>query len=173
MGPQKGKNGPRSSGFLFVCSTFSEISKYVSCLQIPYSVCTSLLYFSETPTYARLLKNGFLRARLTPLHGALERTEWNTILPDELVLSGHRKRVDSMPAEKTFFYLYIFHRKRKNMCWTVGFFLTRTERPDRTGANKSRLMEEVDTTLWMDTLTLIIAVVVTPWAVDNRPVVYQ
>ena len=59
------------------------------------------------------------------------------------------------------------------MCWTVGFFLTRTERPDRTGANKSRLMEEVDTTLWMDTLTLIIAVVVTPWAVDNRPVVYQ
>ena len=54
----------------------------------------------------------------------------------ELVLIGYRNRTD---ADKTVFY------KEEEHVPDLFFFFTRTEQPDRTGTNKSRL-KEMDTT---------------------------
>ena len=48
LGLKKGKKRLKSSGFLFICISFSETSKYGSWLQIPYSGSESFVYVAET-----------------------------------------------------------------------------------------------------------------------------
>ena len=47
---KKSKRGLKISGFLLICGFFLQISKYGSCLPIPYSISKSFVYFDETPT---------------------------------------------------------------------------------------------------------------------------
>ena len=66
---------------------------------------------------------------LTTLQRALDRTEMECYLPDEVVLIGCRHRTDSMQPERN-----SFSWKRKNMILTFDpfFIFRRTERPDQT-----------------------------------------
>ena len=60
MGPKKCKNGPKISGFSYVCVNHSTTTEYGSWLQISYSNSKSYVYVAETPTYARGLDDAFL-----------------------------------------------------------------------------------------------------------------